>query len=264
MVKKESLSFALSYEELLVLLHHFKMSEMEGVDTTLLADLSEKERNLVMASAERALVARGYLVRGSEKKVKLIEPVLALVGTCLQPDKSLIIKFTEAKGFEQTFFFHTARKMRVIHTIPIVGIHQFIAVEDDKSLLQAIISSAQLNGLERLKCDNGVLDISVLNNGRDIAGDKGPELAERLFIEHKFPKKSAQALARSLAEPISNTTISFIDTQRDYVEGSTVLKSHDALWLMSPNEDNDQISIESISSKDVIQKLKSLIVNSKN
>jgi len=259
MKKKESLSFAISFEELLVLLYHFKRNELAGLDQSPLNDMSDKEKNLLMAVAERALIARGFLTKGTDNKVKMIDPVLALVGTCLEPEVSLVVENTPTNNVEQLFFFHTARKMRVMHTTPVTGIHQFIAVEDDKAFLKALISTISLGDIQQLNCKDSTLDIAVLITVRDEALEKGAEVASKTLLENNMSEDTAKKFAQSLSNPVSNTTVSFIRNLDDTAEGFTFLKGQKSLWIITPNDDDDLVTIKNISSNDAIQKLKSLV-----
>ena len=259
MKKKESLSFAVSFEELLVLLYHFKRKELAGLDQSPLNDMSEKEKNLLMAVAERALIARGFLTRGVDNKIKMIDPVLALVGTCLESEISLVVKNTPTNSMEQLFFFHTARKMRVMHTTPMTGVHQLIAVEDDKAFLKALVSAISLGDVQRLNCKDSTLDLAVLTAVRDEALEKGAEVAAKTLLENNLLEDTAKEFAQSLSIPVSNTTISFIRSLDDVVEGFTLFKGQNSLWLITPNNDDDLVSIKNVSSNDVIHKLKSLV-----
>ncbi|MBT7782418.1 MAG: hypothetical protein HN741_05830 [Anaerolineae bacterium] len=263
MKKKESLSFAVSFEELLVLLYHFKRNDMAGLDKGPLESMSDKEKNLLMAVAERALIARGFLTRSADSNIKMIDPVLALVGTCLEPEISLIVKNTPVNGLEQLYLFHAARKMRVMHSTPITGIHQFIAVEDDKAFLQALISAMNIGELSRISAEEGFLVFDTLETGRDIALEKGFDAAKKIFVENTLSESLAVELAKALAAPVSNTTVSVVKSLDDSVQGFTLLRGEKSLWIISPTGSDDQVSIKSVSSNGAAQKLKSLVTKIK-
>ena len=130
MAATTSLSMALSQEELFVILAHLKAERLLGLESEILKGLSGDQISLVMGVAERALMARGFLKPGPENRLQLEPPVFAAVGACAFPETSLIVTRHRPDAVGENYFFHTSRKMIVMHTMPVTAFIS-LAVEEN-------------------------------------------------------------------------------------------------------------------------------------
>ncbi len=258
MKKKSTLSFALSQEEIFVALGYLNQPTMAGLEMNVLDELSEREKMLILGVAERAMIARAFLIRSHNHRLQLSSPAFACLSACADPDKSIIIKYTLQNGPEEHYFFHTARKMRVIHTLPLTAIHQFIAVEDDLALNKAILSVLKIKDTPKAKCADVEFDISIFIEARNLALDGKIKETEAIF-KKKIDGNSAALLADALSMPISNTTISFIDKVKNHMDGFSIFESKENTWLLKPSnstENSNKIIIRLVDSKKVIAEIK--------
>lgn len=256
MQKKSTLSFAISQEEVFVALHYLNHPSMAGLDNSVLNELSDKEKNLVLGVAERAMIARGFLIRNSEHRLMLSAPVFACLSACAEPDKSMVIQRTFHNGHEENYFIHAARKMRVIHTLPLTSIHQFIAVEDDSALNKAILSIMKMNGAHKAECDEFIIDMPSLNRIRDLAGAGKVKDATDILNKQINDKNTSSALAKAFSKPVSSTTVAFVAGKE--ATGFSVFESKDHLWLMKPadeSETSDKIIVRPVGSGEVAKEV---------
>jgi len=263
MQKKQVLSFALSQEELFVALSYLKSREIAGLEIERLTALSDKEQSLVLGVAERALIARGFLIREPNMRLNLVAPVLAVLGSCANPETSVILSITYTNSHEEQYYFHSARKMRVIHTIPSTTIHQFMAVEDNTAMIHAILSALSLADVQTRKLGTGKIAYNSLERARDIALEEGSFKAKEILSE-ELEMPLAEAFAEALTGVISNATIVVIN-QDDIKEsqGFSILKGEESLWLMSPsgtsgNNKTSKIKVQAVSSNEVVELIQAI------
>lgn len=263
MASKSSLSIALSQEELFVVLAYLQADQLLGLELEIFKELSEREFRLIMGVAERALVARGFLKPGPENRLQLEPAVFATVGACAFPETSLVITRNRPNAPEENYFFHTSRKMIVMHTMPVTAIHQFIAVEDKTAIARAVLSILSMGSLSKPKCMPGQVKLTALVNARDAAQEKGAKEAFRILSRASLEEKTAQELAATFAQPVANTTMAYIEHRLEGQpsDGFTILEGKNALWLLAPIESpkDELISILPVSYEDVVQRVKTLL-----
>jgi uncharacterized protein YkvS len=204
------------------------------------------------------MIARGFLIRDTDNNLKLSAPVFACLSACAESDKSLVIQYTIHDGYEEYYFFHAARKMRVIHTIPITTIHQFIAVEDDVALNRAIVSVLKLSKEDKINCPTVVIDLSILNKARDLALDGKIKETEKLINKSIKDETVSATLARSLSGPISNTTLIYSDGKEK--TGFSIYQSKNGMWMLKPFDDDEKsekIHVRPVDSNEVISEVTS-------
>jgi hypothetical protein len=261
MDKKSTLSFALSQEQLFVILAYLHANALAGLEEELVNGLSAREKTLVMGVAERSLVARGFLVGDVNHRLKLSDPVSAVVGPCAFPERSTLVRTTRSQGVEETFYFHSARKMHILHTLPFTAIHQFIAVESPTEFVKAILSTLHLPELEELDVPAGMVPARVLIEARDVSSKGKNDQAVTVFTKAGMERSTANRLIEAFARPELNATFSSVEGAGDgqKVEGFSILQGQNSLWLLTPDQNVDQIRINSLSTRAVIERIRSII-----
>ncbi len=266
MTEQTPLSVVLSQEELFVILAYLKVKSLMGLDPRVLDDLSEKEIRLVMGVAERALIARGFLGRGGDQKMQLHPAILALVGACAAPEQSLIMTQARLQAFQENLFFHTARQMIVVHTIPLTAVHQFVMLEDKDGIAKAVLSALKLDDKPAPPCAEGYLPDEMVTMARDAAQEEGQDAAEDVLSQSELPTNTAREFAASLAMPIANTTLVALRhrPEQDLAEGFTILEGANGLWLLKPENNlnghaDKSIALRPVSTQEVVAELKALL-----
>lgn len=264
MAKHSHLSFAVSQEELFVILAYLKAKSMVGLDPEIFKGLDEKQVRLALGVGERALIARGFLTHGSNHHLQLEPPVFATVGACAFPETTILITRTRSKALAENYYFHTSRKMIVMHTIPMTAMHQFIAVEEKSAVTKAILSILDLNSIPAQPYPEGKITRAVLGKARDATLESGSEaVLEILSSQDKMDRETASALAETLAHPVANTTLAYVEKQGETTDGCTILQGEEALWLLSPTNDRDDenalVSVRPVSSLDATKHITALL-----
>ncbi len=260
-----SLSLALSQEELFVGMLHLKVETMPGLDLGIFKELDEHQTSLMMGVAERALLARGFLRPDQRGDLQLEPAIKGLLYACTFPDKSLFVTRTRPEIGPEEYFFHTYRRMFVMHSIPVTAIHQFIAVEEKNATAKAVLSILNLTTLPKPDWNGGQAELAIFEKARDVAMEKGIDEAIKVLSQTSLNKETTKILAQTLVLPIANTTFAYIN-HRDNShppQGFTILQGKNELWLIEPIEDpkDELISIMPVSSEDIIKRVKTLLIN---
>ncbi len=257
--KRNSLAIGLSQEELMVILAYLKTNKFLGLEDEDLKAYTSEQINLVMGLAERALIARGFIVRGADGRMELSPLAFSVVGVCAFPDITIIVGQNRPNQLEQNTFFHSARKMNVIHSIPMTFIHQFVAVEERRDLAQALISTLGIDSATVSGSMTATTQMETLGDAREAAEKGDFDKTVTLLTGGGVAKSVAELLAQSLVKPLVNTTVSFIDHKNDNFDGFALLQSEETLWSLKPVEPQNNwetVEIRTASSQDIFKQIK--------
>ena len=120
----QNISFAVSTEELLVILGYLKAESMPGVDGSRLQGLGEEQLGWALGIAERALYARGFIIPDPQKKPALAPTVFSVVGACVMPEITIVVSCNRPNQRREEYYYHLSRAMAVMHYSLNEGIHQ--------------------------------------------------------------------------------------------------------------------------------------------
>ncbi len=257
-----SLSFALSQEELFVAMLHLQLEQFPGLDMEVFKPLNKEQLSLLIGVTERALLARNFLKPGQDGTLQLEMLLRGVLLACLFPDTSLLVRHTRPDAAAEEYFFHSYRKMFILHSIPISGIHQFIAVEDKQAIPRAVFSLLSLPDRPHPAFEAGTTRLSLFEQARDVALERGIEAAMQVLSQDGLTEALAQELAVTLSDPIANTTFVYIAHKNsNLAQGFTILQGKNALWWIEPagEDEQDRISISSLSSEEIIRRLRELL-----
>lgn len=256
--QQRTFTFGLSEEELLVILGHLKVNQMAGLDLEPYRALSAEQAAPLLAAAERALFARGFLRRGAEGRLTVNPLVFALVGACIEAERSAFLSRAAPQRVEDTCYFHQSGKMNVLHTLPAAGIHQFLAVEEARQQAQSFLSLLELDSLpEGGKAVGQRLATAALTEARQAARDGGERAAGRRLKAAGMSASAAQDLARSLAQPRFFHTAAFIARAGDLADGFSLLAGAGGAWLLTPSTDekDDSVLVETAAAAAVARRV---------
>lgn len=261
--KKKYLSFAVSNEELHVILKYLDTDRLAGLEfSPAFLRLNTDNDKLLFELAEKALLARGFLKPGEDGKLKLIDPIFAALGTCAFPHTSLLVTKGVFDDHQQIFYFHTYRKMLVIHTVPMTDIHQFMAVDEEKMVFDLLVSFLQLADVDDQRFDPVELELVSLLEARNIAVKQGTSPAFQYLVKNGLHKEIAQTFAESLAKPCLTTTVSYVAQSGEVTEGFTIIFDATHFWLISPSATgNESVEIKVTSRNEITEKVKKFVIH---
>lgn len=264
MDKQKALGISLSQEELFVLLGYLKTQGLLGLDMDVFRKLTRESIPMTLGVAERALIARGFLIPGKDEHFEMIDPVHAVVRSCTHPNQSVILQCNFQNEPPETCYFHLAKKMHVIHTIPMSGIHQFLAVTGLDELLKSMMSVMRLGKNSLADPVEIKIHESAFTKARNAAQKKGKAGALKILNEAGLDGNTAEALSGTLENPQLNHTVMHIlhdQKGKDVIHGFGLLGSDELLWKLSPIEKGEEssLAIASISADEVLLTMKELM-----
>lgn len=253
---------ALSQEELFVAMVYLKAEQFPGLDLESFKELEEQKASLMISVAERALIARGFLRPDANQQWQLETKVQGLLAACLWPDRSIFVYHTRPQSSPEEYFFHAYQRMYILHSIPVTAIHQFIAVEDKSAIARSILSILNLPSVKAVDCGTVRINLDLFEMVRDAALEQDSEKAQKLLAGANLEQKFAAEMSSTLSSMIANTTFVIHDHKTDRsTQGLSILQSQNALWWLTPTEEDDEtIYIESLSSEEIIQRMKNLLL----
>lgn len=260
-----NISFAVSVEELLVILGYLKAESLPGVDGSHLQGLDEEHMELALGIAERALYARGFIVPNPQKKPVLAPTVFSVVGACAMPEISILVSSNRPEQRREDFYYHISRSMVVMHYSLNQGIHQFVAVTERSIIPQSILSVLQLKERPALACPPLRVKASIFGEARKASLENRPSDALRLWNESGADPASAQAMVQTQGKPIANTMIGQLAGQNEKgtSDSFTVIEGGNGIWIVTTPENmpvpDPDFLIVPASTEDVIQRVKTLV-----
>ena len=266
MSKKTNPAFTLSQEELFVVLAYLKVDALVGLDNQILKSLSPEQIQLVMSVAERALISREFLSPDADNRLQLEKVVLAIVGACAAAETTLVVTHNRPNRPTENLFFHTARKMVVMHSMPVTAIHQFVALEEKSDIAKLVTAILNVKEQSILKCPEGQIQDELITQARDAALESGKAKALEVLAKSKLEQSTAGQFATTLTSLVSNTTQVYIKHQKNgdsAADGFTILQGSNGAWILKPIE-NDKtaekyVSLKPTSPKEISEKTRSLI-----
>lgn len=257
---------SLSQEELIYLLMLMKTPSIPGLEAQPMVNLGKEQTNLLLAAAERSLLARGFIHVEKGKTVGIDQVILALVGSCAVPEFSVLVSASFGRSKPQSQFFHAAQKMAVEHTITEPGLHHFIAWKKPTDFLPRIKIFLRLINQPAAPGSSLQLSPDAFQKASDTA-IKSPSEAAALLQSSGINHQNAENLAVALAGPVSNSSVVVIDfTKSDHPtpEGIALLEGTKEIWSMQFKSQNglSVVNLEPTSAVEVYDQLSELLARS--
>jgi hypothetical protein len=257
---------SLSQEELIYLLMLMKTTSIPGLEAQPMVNLGKEQTNLLLAAAERSLLARGFIHIENGKTVGIDQVILALVGTCAMPEYSVLVSTSFGRSKQQSQFFHAAQKMAVEHTITRPGLHHFIALKKTMDFLPRIKIFLRLSNQPAAPGSSIQLSPDTFQKAGDMAIQSQSDaiaLLQTLGIDHQ----NAERLAVALAGPVSNSSvvaIEFAKSDHPTPKGMALLEGSKGIWSMQFQSQNGSsiVNLVPTSADEVYDKLSELFVRS--
>ncbi|GEM_PF-5462061 len=265
MDKKDTLTITLSDEELYVVLIYLGAESLIGFDAAeAINSKAEDTRRDILATAERALVARGFLVLEEGKsELTLIAPVLAAVGACAYPDVSLTVG-RQAKDTEpEIAYFHLSRKMAVLHGKPMTGIHSFIAFESAEKLQEGLNRLMQIGTYQAADYPAYTIPGQVLARVRELLQTGGVKEAATHLQTAGLDTATASAFAADILAMrllMSFSRVNRADGIEKMTASFTILEGQEHLWRLTNTPEGDSVIVETASDQAVREAVGGLLV----
>lgn len=224
----------LSQEELLAALLIADLPAIPGFDdleSRVFGELPKAHRPMLLAAAERSLIARGLLLAADETP-SLDTNTLALLAICARPERTWMLVHQPRSQPERTSYVHQATRT-VVH-IENSAIHQFVELSgssDVRPLVAGLIDAANARpdaGLRGLLAEPTFAEIANTNQ-------PGANLASRLRAGG-LDEATAAAFAAALDDRTSLTACALFDHRLEppLQQVFTVVASQVGHWAVWP------------------------------
>ena len=261
------LTFNFSQEEILLISMKLRFPLMIGLEKSLL-DLPKESMQIATTAAEHTLVARDFLRKDGDGNLKLIPIVVALIGACSKPERSIIAICTGSDSITPAVeIFHFTRQMIVNQAVKSPGVYSLTALTDKKQVLDGITQLMNPGAYQKPDCPVSKIPGPVFGESRKLAHEMKEADVYTLLAVH-MPKNTAVKLGQTLLKLDASITVAEIIPGKkpgDLTgEGFTFLLGDGKLWviqqveIISPDGEN-LLSIEPISADDVAVWLEKLI-----
>jgi len=244
-------SFVLSQEELLVLIRLLGTPALPGLSVEALAELPPEQQAEVLTKAERSLKAKQFIRALGEEEVEIDPVVVALVGSCTVPNTSFLATYHTAERVEARYYhIHRPSETIVEHSFPELGFHRFSSVANQDELVEHIAGLLGLRDQAAPPVSPFRIAEETLTQARDIAQQSDVQaVIEHLRAAH-LPDMTAQQLAITLCDPVSNGSIVRVDyinphdREQTEVSGFATLEGPNGLWILRPGYDERPQPVE--------------------
>jgi hypothetical protein len=234
-------SLTLSHEELILLLKLFGARTIPGLPSNPFPGLPEEQVNLLIASAERNLRARGLLFVSPEGKITVERFVLALLGPCVAPEFSCVALRARKGGQVDLVYFHAAQMMTVEHIVSGPGLHTFAALKDRQAMFNRLVAFVNLDGQPLRQAPAGQVSAGALTQGIQAAVQEIPSVQNLLASgaqESEFHRSLAEDLSQFAATSRVVAIQHTIDGQVTAQNYAFIESSH-ALWEFTETGDTE-------------------------
>jgi hypothetical protein len=255
--KAEQAAFALSQEELYVLLSYLKAPtpiELDDLEAQIFQGMPSDQKVTLLRAVERCLLARECLRLNADRTLSVHPSVAQAVQVCASPERSWFV-LHRRRGEEATVHcFHRRAELFVLLTKPLAGMHHFVVFADDGFMRQTASDLIAAGAAKAVACAPGTMPTEVLGALTDPS-----QPLERAAVAAKLAKAgltpdTAEHFAQSM-EGLQSITIL---TRIVHVAGKkptpevnvTVVADGSTLWLLA-QESADRLAVGSVGAEDV-------------
>lgn len=133
------ITFSLSHEELVYVLHILQIPTLPGLPLDLVGDIPTDYYQAFMGMAERALRARGLLQLEGDSKGTIDSFLMGIVGLCTKAEYGFLISRTHDTT-QENYVYHFADNLAIRHFAD-QGIHQFTLFDQFEGLAYNVLET---------------------------------------------------------------------------------------------------------------------------
>lgn len=245
----------LTRDEVLALLQAMGAGSLNGMDPEPLKGLTEQEAVERLNGGAQTLLNRGLVEYEGADTLKIDSALLALVGSCVLPDATLLISTTTPDGVSVPLYLHATPSMMVEQSSPLSGVMSFEYVPDAPALnrrIQELVALAWANttlaDARPIELSDAALtDTLTRARGGDVAG------AEQALIQAGADADSAKLCATALNEAILFTGLVAWGLRNETTPGSDsviIVSSTSGNWLIDPVPHSSRLVVHPATGKE--------------
>jgi hypothetical protein len=244
-------SLTLSHEELVLLIKLFGAKTIPGLPADSLPGLPEEHVNLLLASAERNLRARGLLFISPKGKISVERFALALLGSCVAPEFSAIGVRARKGNRIDMVYYHAAQMMTVEHLVTGPGLHTFAMLKDRQNLFNRLVRFVNLDAQTLHPAPGGQLNASTLTQAIQ-AVDQGPAVIKAVLTSEGAEPVFVNQFARDLVDLEAITNVTAVHHMADgqvSIQRYSFIECAKALWeyVETGQSENCLVDLKTVS-----------------
>lgn len=239
-MSNKPLSIRLGTEELMFVLWLLNTPTLPGLGANPFGDLPAEQVAVALASAERSLRARRLVGKAKDGSVQMEQVVMALVGTCAVPERSVVLTCEAPDTGRIVHYFHATELLAVEHSNPEPGVHLFEALPDATAIPGRLGELMHLGQQPAPNAEPAHVTEETLQRATQAARD-GPEKALAVLLSVGLEKRTAGELAAALARTRRRSALASVHHLREETpasDGFVVLEGPNGLWAMVTTGDD--------------------------
>ncbi|OQY44085.1 MAG: hypothetical protein B6242_13415 [Anaerolineaceae bacterium 4572_78] len=197
---KHIVTLNFSQEELLTLVQSLGAETMLGLGNDPFGSLSDEQIKLLKSSAQRSMLARGYLVITDENVLAIDSVVRNIINICIKPQHFVVLISRVPDDKESVVeSYYLVPDLTVEHVKPYPGIHNLVVQKTRLDIKQIVLS--KLSSITFEKKDDiqfTVAQIVLLAAQDEAVKDKAKAL--EILIKGEVNKSHAELFVDSLAK----------------------------------------------------------------
>lgn len=230
----------LSRDELLYLLSLLGTETLPGIDPDSMGDLTPEQRRLAHEIALRSLRARELAQQRNGRDVAVHNALLAALGVCAYPQKTLFV-YQWSAGVEtpMRFFAHIRDQEVVAHTRPEVDLHLFSRLPSVNYLVTQLLAFCECNTMPATQSTNIMMAKGDFAEVRRLAQAGSSAAALDLLLQNRLPSISAQSLVNTFSAAPRISLVQMLKQVGEAVQMQelTLVQNPQYAWLV----ENDAI-----------------------
>jgi hypothetical protein len=268
----QSLSFVLSHEEILLILHLLEAPALPGLDVEALAGMPREERAQRLSTAERSLKARGFVSVLNDGTVELDPVVVSLVCACTVPNCSFLAT-TQTSQSSQVRYYHRHRESNTLveQAFPELGFHEFSSLPTSNSVAERMEAFLGLHHQPSPLGSPFEIPEDTLTRARDIARRSSLEATAEYLRTCGLSEETAHQFALATVNPVRNGSVVRVDyvDQQDRnetkVSGFATLEGPDGIWMLAPvpKDESGKVRAAPASAETTRARLRHLVLQDK-
>ncbi len=244
----EPINLLLSRDELLYILSLLGAETLPGIDPDTLGDLTPAQRTMAHQIALRSLRARELAQQRNGDGVAVHNALLAAVGVCAYPHRTLFAYHWPA-GAEAPFrFFGHIRDNEVVaHTRPEADLHLLSRLPSANYLVTQLLALCECNNSPATSAADVLMATHDFAEARRLAAEGLATAALDLLLQNRLPSISAQALVNTLSVAPRVSIIQLLKQDGDGVQKQelTLVQNAQHAWLIQTDTNvQDQLRIK--------------------
>jgi len=229
-----------STDELWFLMNQFSSVYVIGMENPHLGWLIE-EIEEANRTAVQGLMEKGVVKIVEEGKIDLDDSVASLILACTHPEHSLIVNGGNDKDDPGlTRYIHFVDGLIVEHVKIKSDQHQLSILQDRDEILARLHENLRSDTNTKGTKASFFIAEEILYNATSLYSLGKPEKGRTLLQESDLEPACANALAKTLSNPVANASFVAICNQNDpniqRVSGFGILEGEDQFWIMKPIE----------------------------